>query len=270
MPDVSGLYYETHGHPDAPPLILSAGLGGSAHYWAPNVTALAARFHVIAYDHRGTGRSDRSPLATLSIADMADDVILLLDHLDVARAHLVGHALGGLIGMMLALRRPARLGRLVVVNGWGRLEPHTARCFDVRLALMRHAGVDDYIRAQPIFLYPADWLALNADAVAAEETMQRAHFPGAATVEQRIAAVQAFDVQDRIGEIASPLLAVSSGDDVLVPSIASSRIVDRLNPGNGGMAWSMRWGGHACNVTDPDTFNAVVPTWLADGIFLQE
>lgn len=260
-----GLYYEEHG--SGPPLILSSGLGGSASYWAPNLPALAEHFRVIAYDHRGTGRSDRTPLASLSVENMAEDVVALLDHLGIERAHLLGHALGGLIGMALALSHPERIGRLVVVNGWGRLEAHTARCFDARLAILRGAGAEAFVRAQPIFLYPANWLTLDAPHLADEEAAQIAHFPGKETVEQRIAAVRAFDVQDRIGEIAAPLLAVSADDDVLVPSIASSRIVDRLAPDNDGTEWSMRWGGHACNVTDPDTFNAVVPQWIADGSF---
>ena len=267
MAEAAGLYFETHGAEDAAPLILSSGLGGAADYWRPNLPALAARFRVNVYDHRGTGRSDRTPLAKLSVEDMADDVLALLDHLQIARAHFVGHALGGLIGMALALRAPDRLHRLVVVNGWGRIEPHTVRCFEARLALLRASGPAAYVCAQPIFLYPANWLTLDAPDLAAEEARQLANFPGVAVVEQRIAAARAFDIQDRLGDIAAPLLAVSSGDDILVPSIASSRIVDRLAPGNCGTEFAMRWGGHACNVTDPDTFNSVVPGWLSDGTF---
>ncbi|MCE6983125.1 alpha/beta fold hydrolase, partial [Pseudomonas frederiksbergensis] len=67
MAEAAGLYYEIHGRADAPPLILSSGLGGSASYWAPNIPALAEHFHVIAYDHRGTGRSDRTLPETTSV-----------------------------------------------------------------------------------------------------------------------------------------------------------------------------------------------------------
>lgn len=58
MAEAAGLYYEEHG--SGPPLILSAGLGGSGNYWLPNLPALAERYRVILYDHRGTGRSDRA------------------------------------------------------------------------------------------------------------------------------------------------------------------------------------------------------------------
>lgn len=270
MAEAAGLYYELHGAANAPPLILSSGLGGSAAYWKPNLAALAERFRVIAYDHRGTGRSDRTPLATLTVEDMARDVIALMDALGITRAHFLGHALGGLIGMALALAVPARVDRLVVVNGWGRIEAHTVRCFEARLALLQNAGELAYVKAQPIFLFPADWLTLDAPPELLDDAAQLTHFPGSAAMEQRITAARAFDVLDRIGEIASPLLAYCSADDVLVPSIASSRIVDRLSPDNGGREISRHWGGHACNVTDAEIFNRIVPAWLAEGLLPQE
>lgn len=260
-----GLYWEEHGQADAPPVILSSGLGGSANYWAPNIPALAEHFRVIAYDQRGTGRSDRTPLESLSVEDMAADVLLLLDELGIARAHLVGHALGGLIGLSLALSAPERLGKLVVINGWGRLEKHTARCFDTRLALLRNSGVEAFVHAQPIFLYPANWLTLDAPHLEDEEAALIAHFPGAAVMEQRIAAVRAFDVQERLGEVKTQVLVYSTGDDMLVPSTASDRLLDRLPDqanGNDAANYAGSWGGHACNVTDPDTFNRIVLDFL--------
>jgi aminoacrylate hydrolase len=263
MPNAAGLWYEWHGPEDGEVLILSAGLGGSANYWAPNLPALAERFRVLAYDHRGTGRSDRELPDTLTVEDMAGDLLALMDALGIAQAHLLGHALGGMIGMAAALAAPERLGRLVVVNGWARLEPPTARCFDVRLSLLRDSGPEAFVRAQPIFLYPANWLALNAATIEADAAAQLSHFPGAEILEKRIAAARAFDIQDRLGELGSPLLTVSAEDDILVPSLASSRIIDLLPPDNLGTEVIMQWGGHACNVTAAEDFNAFIPAWLA-------
>ncbi len=106
MPHAAGLYYELHGPEDGEALLLSPGLGGSADYWQPNLSAFAERFRVILYDHRGTGRSDRVLPGNLTIDDMAQDVLALLDAIGIARVHFVGHALGGLIGMALALAAP--------------------------------------------------------------------------------------------------------------------------------------------------------------------
>ena len=149
-----GLYYEVHeGPPGAPAVILSAGLGGSAAFWAPQMAALTARFTVVLYDHRGTGRSVRElPAGPYSVAAMAEDMVKVLDALGLERAHLVGHAAGGNAGLALALNHPDRIGKLVVVNGWSRPDPHIKRCFDTRIHLLNDSGPGPYVHAQPIFL----------------------------------------------------------------------------------------------------------------------
>lgn len=257
----AGLWYDWRGPVDGEVLVLSPGLGGSAGYWSPNLGALSARFRILLYDHRGTARSDRDLPNDLTVDDMADDLIALMDALGIARAHLIGHAAGGLIGLAIALRAPERLGKLVVVNGWASPDPHFIRCFDIRLTLLRSAGPLAYIHAQPIFLYPADWISTHAAALDAEEPVHLSHFPPVENIERRVAALKAFDITDQLGAITTPVLALSSADDMLVPSACSSTLARGI-PGASQM--TMAWGGHACNVTDPDRFNQLMLEFLGE------
>ncbi len=259
MSHAAGLYYEFHGREDATPLILSPGLGGSAGYWTPNLAALSANYRVLLYDHRGTGRSDRTLPQTVTVDAMADDLIALMNAIGVERAHLVGHAAGGVIGLAMALKAPERLGKLIVVNGWVAPDPHFARCFDVRLTLLRHAGPAAYIRAQPIFLYPADWISKHDGALDAEAPLHLEHFSPPENVERRVAALKSFDIASRLGEIDVPVLAIVAADDMLVPASCSDRIEQGIL---GARRATMDWGGHACNVTDPVRFNQLVLEFL--------
>ena len=152
--------FDVHEDPsDAATVLLSSGLGGAAGYWTPQIDALRQRYRIVAYDQAGTGRTGGTLAADHSIAAMADEAAGVLDASGTAAAHFVGHALGGLVGLALAQRRSDRLRSLTVVNGWAAAHAHTRRCFDVRLALLEHEGPAAYVKAQPIFLYPADWLA---------------------------------------------------------------------------------------------------------------
>lgn len=259
MAEAAGLYYELHGREGAPPLILSSGLGGSASYWIPNLPALAEHFRVLAYDHRGTGRSDRTLPQVVSVDDLADDMLVLMDAVGWPRACVVGHAAGGVAGLALGRKAPDRLDRLVVVNGWVKADPHFLRCFEARLNLLRHSGVEAFLRAQPIFLYPAEWISTHTAALDAELPHQLAAWCGDKALEKRVAALATFDARHWIGTLAPPVLALCSGDDMLVPWTCSEALA-AANPRI--RAVSTSWGGHACNVTDPDTFNRIVLDFL--------
>ena len=252
MPNAAGLWFEWHGPEDGPVLILSPGLGGSGSYWAPNLAALSGRHRVLVYDHRGTGRSGSLGDGQVSIASMAADVRGLIEALGIERPSFVGHAIGG----MIALELGDLLARRVIVNGWPRLDPHTERCFDVRLDLLRWSGPEAYVRAQPIFLYPAGWSSMNSGMLDLEAEHQLERLPPVETIERRIAAARAFEL--RPGP-ACPTLLVAAADDVLVPAHCSELLAGELANAR---VERLPWGGHACNVTDPDSFDRIVLEYL--------
>jgi aminoacrylate hydrolase len=255
------MYHEIHGRMDAgaPTVLLSSGLGGAAHYWTPQIPALAKDFRVIAYDQMGTGRSPGALPEGYSIADMAGEVAALLDGLGVEKVHFVGHALGGLVGLQLAVDRPLLVDRLAVVNAWAKTHPHTLRCFAARKDLLLNSGVGAYVRAQPLFLYPAAWLADRQDWLTEQDSIGIAHFPPAETVLRRITAIEAFDLTADVGAITAPTLVIAARDDVLVPCTCSIVLADQLSEGRLAL---LDQGGHACNVTDPAGFDKLVGGFL--------
>lgn len=258
-----GIHYELHRdgpEDDRDLVILSAGLGGSGAFFAPQMATLTARFRVVLYDHRGTGRSDRALPSPYAVADMAQDLACLVDALGEEAVHVVGHAAGGLAGLQLALDRPSQLYSLTVVNGWSRPDPHIARCFRTRISLLNDSGPAAYVHAQPLFLYPADWISENAERLADEEVHHLAGFQGRDNMLARINALLAFDIDDRLDEIPCPVLVSASADDMLVPALCSRRLAGRLP---NAVLDVVPWGGHGFTATAPDAFNAALIAFLS-------
>jgi aminoacrylate hydrolase len=255
------MHFEIHGlsSADAPTLILSSGLGGSGAYWTPQIDALAPHFRVVTYDHRGCGRTGGEVPADGGISAMADDVLLIADQLGLKRFGFMGHALGGLIGLDIALRSPDLIDRLVLVNAWSKADPHSGRCFDIRIELLEKSGVPAFVKAQPLFLYPAIWMAENAARMGAEEAHSLAHFQGRDNILRRIAALRTFDVDNRLAEVRAPTLLIATRDDLLVPYSRSQRLAEGLPDAELVLT---DFGAHAVNVVAPEPFNAEVLRFL--------
>ncbi|MFJ9179650.1 alpha/beta fold hydrolase [Streptomyces sp. NPDC102360] len=105
------LWTEDRGSVDAPPLLLIMGAQASGLGWPDElVDALASRHRVIRYDHRDTGRStwafDQRPYP---LSQLAEDALTVLDGLAIARAHVVGMSLGGVLAQLLVADHPDRL-----------------------------------------------------------------------------------------------------------------------------------------------------------------
>ncbi|MGX5144590.1 alpha/beta fold hydrolase, partial [Enterobacter hormaechei] len=111
----------------APVVVLIAGLGGSGSYWLPQLAVLGQEYQVVCYDQRGTGNNPDTLPEDYTLAHMADELALALAGAGIARYCVVGHALGALVGLRLAIDKPDALTALVCVNGWLTLNAHTRR-----------------------------------------------------------------------------------------------------------------------------------------------
>jgi len=111
------IWVEHHG--DGPDLLLIAGLGDPIEAWQLQLDGLADRYHTIAYDNRGVGRTPL-PEAPFSVATMADDAAAVLRGLGVEAAHVAGFSGGSVIARELARRHPALVKSLVLVGTFAR------------------------------------------------------------------------------------------------------------------------------------------------------
>ena len=121
--DDAQLRYEHMPRPGAPALMLINSLGTSLEMWDDQAEDLAERYELVRYDVRGHGKSTVGSRAELTLEQLAQDGIAVLDACGIARAHLCGISLGGMTAMAIAQRWPDRALKLVIANTSAHMPP---------------------------------------------------------------------------------------------------------------------------------------------------
>jgi pimeloyl-ACP methyl ester carboxylesterase len=119
------LHYQTHG--TGFPVLLGHSYLWDSSMWAPQIDALSRHYQVIAPDLWGHGQSGRLPENTQTLGDLATHASHLLDALGVRQCAIVGLSVGGMWGAELALREPARVKCLVMMDTDRGAEPEATR-----------------------------------------------------------------------------------------------------------------------------------------------
>lgn len=210
------LHYRIDG--SGPPVVLIAGMLSDGASWAPVLPALAARFTVIRPDNRTTGQT-LPPGAPAGLSEWATDIAALLDHLGVARAHVAGHSLGGMIALHLAARAPQRVGRLALLASSPMRLARNVALFRHLLAL-RGAGMppDLWLRGLfPWLFNPQVYDDPAAVEAAVAQSLAYPHTPDPAAMARQVAAMERVPDVLTLPDPAPPTLAILGGSDLLLP-----------------------------------------------------
>lgn len=113
--NVNGIRYHYERTGTGIPIILITGLAGDVCFWKRTVPLLAG-YDVIAVDNRGAGKTECGP--GFSVTDMADDVVALMGHLGLAKAHILGWSMGSHIALDFAARYPEKAVTLTLVSSY--------------------------------------------------------------------------------------------------------------------------------------------------------
>ena len=138
--EIAGLtmHYRTAGPSAAPRVVFLNSLGTDCRIWNDVASLVTGRLHWLVYDERGQGLTD-SPPGPYSIADHADDLLALLDHLAWGPTVLCGLSIGGMIAMEACARSPEAVTGLVLSDTADIIGPR--EFWDRRIAQVRDRGL---------------------------------------------------------------------------------------------------------------------------------
>ncbi|AOR31219.1 4-carboxymuconolactone decarboxylase [Streptomyces fodineus] len=213
------LQYRFDGPEDAPVLILGPSLGTTWHMWDRQVPELTKQWRVFRFDLPGHGGAPARPAG--SVAELTTRLLATLDSLGVQRFGYAGCALGGAIGIELALRHPERLASLAVVAASPRFG--TADEFRQRGVIVRTNGLDPIARTSPDRWFTGGFAAAQPAITEWAVQMVRTTDPGCYIA--ACEALAAFDVRSELGRVGVPtLVLVGSDDQVTGPAEARTLV----------------------------------------------
>lgn len=256
-PDAT-LHYETRG--SGAPLLLIAGLASDSASWLTVWTPLASRYRVIAPDNRGVGRT-RPQDAAASIDAMADDCAALLDCLGIARAHVLGHSMGGFVAQRLASRHPALVHRLVLVaTGAAPGAANVVRFRDMADRLESGEAPDAWFRRLFGLVFTPRFLAdpFNAEA-ALRWALDYPYAQSAAGFRRQADAVAAFDGRADLARIVAPALVLAGAEDQMFPASDVEAFAAQLH---GARFAALAGAAHAVHTEQPKAFVEAVASFL--------
>jgi 3-oxoadipate enol-lactonase len=249
--------YDVTGPADAPALVFSNSLGTDHHLWDAQVAALVKgdRWRIVRYDTRGHGRSSVTP-GPYTIAQLAEDVIHLFDHLGISRAHFCGLSLGGMTGLRLALDHPDRLVKLAVCSASARLG--SAEMWDGRISAVREGGMAPMVPSILTRWFTEGFRTRNPDAVRRIEQQLLSTSPeGYAAC---CGALRDEDFRPLLPRVRTPTLIVAGTFDPAVP-IADVRSLADHTPG---AKFAELPTAHISNVEAFAAFNETISRFFAE------
>jgi 3-oxoadipate enol-lactonase len=252
------VHYDLVGDRGNPVVLLVHALMADGSLWSGQVPALLkAGYQVLRLDLPGHGGSGARS-APCSMADLANDVVLLLDHLDIKRVHFGGISIGGMLGQALAIHHPGRVASLFLSDTTCAAPPTAREMWSARLKTVAEAGSLEPLAdvtmtrvLSPSFKesHPALWQGLRDTIVGV--------LPAGLT--QCAHALQEFNVVNLLPRIQAPTLVACGDGDIATPPAEAQRIAS-LIPGARYVEIAQAL--HYPNVEQDARFNEVLVEWL--------
>jgi 3-oxoadipate enol-lactonase len=248
------LHSVVDGPENAPVLVLGPSLGTDVGLFDAQAAALSGGFRVVRYDLRGHGGSEVVPGAC-TMADLAGDVLGLLDELDVDRFSYAGVSIGGAIGQQLALTVPDRLEKLAIIASAAQFADPPS--WAVRADQVRANGTETLVATRTGTWFTQVWA--DEHPAEAERLLRMLRDTPDEGYAACCEAIGAFDVRDRLGEIRTPALVIAGEEDPATTVEMVRLIADGIR---GSRFLTIAGAAHLPNATHPAVVNAALAEHL--------
>ncbi|GDY31537.1 3-oxoadipate enol-lactonase [Gandjariella thermophila] len=244
------LGYDVTGDEHADVVVMAGSIGTTREMWRPQLPVLAERFRVVRVDHRGHGESWVPP-GPYTIADLAGDVLDLLDALGVAQVRFCGLSLGGMVGMWLAAHAPDRIRRLAVLCTSAALNVNGS--WENRAATVRAQGMSAMLGAAPGRWFTEDFRRDHPNVV--DDILAMLAGTPAEGYAGCCDAIAVMDLRADLARITVPTLAIAGADDPATPPAHLEEIARRVP---GARLETIPRAAHLANVEHPETVNRLL------------
>ncbi len=258
------IYYEMHGPAlaeETTPLLLINGMGGSCRGWLPlQIPEFSKDRPTLIMNHRGVTGSD-DPGGAFTTADLADDVAILLDALEIGQVDVLGSFMGGMAAQELALRHPERLRRLVLQGTYARADAKRKLILEDWSKLARAEIDHDLLLRIRLSWTLEDRTLEQTDLI---DGMLKFFEEDGSPVSHDLFARQcdaclAHATSERLGQIQHPTLVIGGRHDRLTPPTLLRELSDNIP---GARLLVIQYGAHLVMVESAERFNQVVVSFL--------
>ena len=244
---------EQAGGGDRLPIVFLHGVGSDKSVWAPQLAHFGKTRRAYAFDYPGYGESELVEGATRD--DYAASIFAALDALQIARAHVCGLSLGGVIALAMHAAAPHRCASLIIADSFA-VHPDGQGIHDRSIAASKSVTMRELAEARtPVLLGSAATDDLKCEVIDTMAAIDPAAFRLGA------AAVWLADQRDRATAVEVPTLILCGDEDVVTPPALSEEL-GRLIQGS--RVEIIPASGHLANAEQPGRFNAAVDRLLAE------
>lgn len=248
--------HRLEGPSGAPVVVLHHPLATNMTTWDELTAALVPTYRVLQLDARGHGESE-APKGAYTLEMLAGDVVALMDHCAIAKAHFLGLSMGGMVGQYLGLLHAARFHSLVLASTSSRIPADAQGVWEQRIANAKAGGMASQVEAAMARWVSPAALEGNPALVKRLSTMI-----AATPLDGYLGwceAIRRLDVTDRLGAIRLPTRVIVGALDPATP-VAASEAIHGAIPGSELIV--VPGVSHMLHNEAPDLFNGHVLTFL--------